>query len=71
MVEKSKNGGLGGGMNQTADATEITNTVPNSAWSGLAGGAVNGGWGTWTPLDASMGIRPAENFEDLDAMEIE
>jgi len=65
------NGGLGRGMNQAANAIEITNKVPNSTWSGLAVGAVNGGWGTWTPLHASMGIRPTENFEDLDAMEIE
>ncbi|KAF8439167.1 hypothetical protein BGX38DRAFT_1208771 [Terfezia claveryi] len=55
----------GGGMNQAANA------APNSTLSGLADGTVNGRWGTWTPLDASMGIRQTENFEDLDAMEIE
>ena len=68
-------GGLVGGVNQAENAIEITNTVPDGSLSGmpndLAGGTVNGGWGTWTLLDTSMGIRPTENFDDLDAMEIE
>ncbi|RPB20273.1 hypothetical protein L211DRAFT_813515 [Terfezia boudieri ATCC MYA-4762] len=55
----------GEGTNQAANA------VPNSTLSGLVGGTVNGQWGAWTPLDASMGIRQTENFEDPDAMEIE
>jgi len=68
-------GGLGGGVNRAADAVEIANTVPHGTWNGmpngLAGGDVNEGWGAWASLDASLGIRPTENFEDLDAMEIE
>ena len=66
---------LSGGMDQAESALEISNTVPSSSWGGipndLVGGVVNGGWGTWMPQDASMGIRSTENFEDLDAMEIE
>lgn len=65
------NGGLGGGMDQVANAIEITNTVLNGTCNDLAVGDVNRGWGAWMPLDANMGIRPTENFEDLDAMEIE
>lgn len=54
----------------TSDLSGTSNNEPKLVFDG-ANSLMSGGWGSWRPLDANMVMKPSDNFEDLDAMEIE
>lgn len=67
------NGILSSGLNRALDGD--SSVVSNGAWNGMHNGGTSeltkGGWQTWSSPGINANVRGTENFDDLDAMEIE